>query len=264
MKILSLSLLAAFLFFSCSKNNNSNNVTASGETDFSVYLTDDPGTYDHVVLNIQGVEVHYSDDTNNDKWYTLKDFHEGYYDLLKFSNGQDTLLATDRIAAKHIDQIRLILGENSYVVVEGERYPLKTPSGQESGIKLDVDVTLTAGIEYKLWADFDANKSIVVTGNNEYILKPVIRVYTKEVSGSISGIVLPQEAEAWVYVLNGVDTIASAKPDSLTGMFMVNGLDAGNYSVPIDGNNNFNDTTYNGVEVSIGNVTDIGTTVLHQ
>src|SRR5205809_3601488 len=126
MKILSLSLLAAIVFFSCSKNNN--NVTASGETDFSVYLTDDPGTYDHVFLDIQGMEVHYSDDTNNDKWYTLKNFNAGSYDLLKFSNGKDTLLATDRIASKHIDQIRLILGDNSYVVVEGERYPLKTPS----------------------------------------------------------------------------------------------------------------------------------------
>ena len=133
---------------------------ASGETDFSVYLTDDPGTYDHVFLDIQGMEVHYSDDTNNDKWCTLKNFNAGSYDLLKFSNGKDTLLATDRIASKHIDQIRLILGDNSYVVVEGERYPLKTPSGQESGIKVNVDVTLTAGIQYELWTDFDANKSI--------------------------------------------------------------------------------------------------------
>ena len=237
---------------------------ASGETDFSVYLTDDPGTYDHVFLDIQGMEVHYSDDTNNDKWCTLKNFNAGSYDLLKFSNGKDTLLATDRIASKHIDQIRLILGDNSYVVVEGERYPLKTPSGQESGIKVNVDVTLTAGIQYELWTDFDANKSIVVTGNNEYILKPVIRVYTKAISGSISGIVLPHEAKPWVYVLNGADTIASANPDPLTGMFMVNGLAAGSYSVSIDGNNNFNDTTYNGVQVSIGNVTETGTTLLHQ
>ena len=127
-----------------------------------------------------------------------------------------------------------------------------------------MDATLTAGIEYKVWTDFDAARSIVVTGNNQFILKPVIRVYTKAISGSIGGIVLPPAADPWVYVLNGNDTVASAKPDTLNGSFMVNGLAAGSYAVSIDGNNNFGDTLYNNVDVSVGNVTDIGTTLLHQ
>jgi hypothetical protein len=263
MKIFVLSILTSCLFFSCSKNNDST-ATTSGETQFSVYLTDDPALYDKVNLDIEKVEVHFSDDANEDTWHTIKMISPGVHNLLRLTNGKDTLLATEKIAAKKITQVRFILGENNSVVIDGVNYPLKTPSAQESGLKFDVDATLTAGIEYKIWTDFDAARSIVVTGNNQYILKPVIRVYTKAISGSISGIVLPPQASPMVYVLNANDTIASAIPDSLTGIFMINGLDAGNYTVSVDGSNNFNDASYNNIGVSIDNVTDIGTTVLHQ
>jgi hypothetical protein len=262
MKIVISSLLAACIFFSCSKNND--NSPASGETDFSVYLTDGPALYDKVYIDIQSVQVHFSDDTDENAWHTIQMIHPGVHNLLQLANGKDTLLAQQRIAARKISQVRFILGTDNSVVINGVSFPLKTPSAQESGLKFNVDVTLTAGIEYKIWTDFDAAKSIVATGNNEFILKPVIRVYTKALTGSIGGIVLPQESEAEVYALNGSDTIASAIPDSLTGRFMINGLTAGSYNVSIDGNNNFNDTMYNNVEVSTGNVTDIGTTLLHQ
>jgi hypothetical protein len=187
----------------------------------------------------------------------------GVHNLLRLTNGKDTLLASEKIASKNITQVRFILGDNNTVVKDGISYTLKTPSAQESGLKFNVDATLTAGIEYKIWTDFDADRSIVVTGNNQYLLKPVIRVYTEAISGSISGIILPLSSSSFVYVLNGSDTIASAIPDSLTGMFKVNGLAAGNYNISINGNNNFNDTLYNNVSVSVGNVTDIGTTILH-
>ena len=261
MKIVYLSLLAALLFFSCTKNND--DVATGGETDFSVYLTDDPGEYDEVNIDIQSVEVHYSDDAG-DAWHTIKMVSPGVHDLLKLTNGRDTLLARERIASKKITQIRLILGSNNTVVVDGVTYPLETPSAQQSGLKLNVDVTLTPGVEYAIWTDFDASKSIVVTGNNKYILKPVILVYTEAVSGSVNGIVLPQEAEPWVYALSGTDTIASAKPNAVTGEFLIKGLAAGSYSIAIDGNNDFNDTIYNSVQVSVGSVTATGTTLLHK
>jgi len=262
MKKVFASFLAACIFFSCSKDNSDSATT--GETDFSVYLTDDPSPYDKVNIDIESVEVHFSDDSDANAWHTIKMIRPGVYNLLKLSNGKDTLLATQKIAAKKITQVRFILGDDNSVVVDGNTYPLETPSAQESGLKFNVDATLTAGIEYKMWTDFDAARSIVVTGNNQYILKPVIRVFTKAISGSITGIVLPPESEPWVYVLNGSDTVASANPDSLTGMFMINGLSDGDYNVLINGSNNFNDTTYSNVMVSTGNVTEIGTTVLHQ
>ena len=263
MKMFFMSVCAACILLSCSKNENNNSMQSSGQTDFSVYLSDDPSIYDAINIDIESVEVHFSDD-NEDGWHTIQMIHPGIHNLLRLANGKDTLLATQRIASKKITQMRFILGDNNTVVVNGITYPLKTPSAQESGLKFDVDASLTAGIEYKIWTDFDAQRSIVVTGNNQYMLKPVIRVYTKALTGSISGVVLPHEAGAWVYVLNGNDTIASAIPDPVTGMFMINGLAAGTYTVVVTGTDGYKDATYNDINVSIGNVTATGTIVLHQ
>jgi hypothetical protein len=60
--------------------------------------------------------------------------------------------------------------------VDGVSYPLSTPSAEQSGLKLQVNATLEAGVVYTILLDFDANKSIVVTGNNTYKLKPVVSI----------------------------------------------------------------------------------------
>jgi hypothetical protein len=239
----------------CNKDQNSSDAT------LSVYLTDDPSPYDKVLIDVQSVEIN---DGSGNGWRLLRMMRPGVYDLLNFRNGRDTILASERLAKGRISQIRLILGTNNSVVVNGLHLPLETPSAQESGLKLNVDAQLTAGIEYKIWLDFDAARSVVATGNDKHILKPVIRVYTKAVSGSIKGTVLPSAANAWVYALSGNDTIASAKPDLSDGNFLIPGLTPGSYSLAINGSNGFSDTTYTNLNVTTGVVTDIGTVELHQ
>jgi hypothetical protein len=252
MKVCYVLLTAMVLLMACNKDHNSSGIV-------SVYLTDDPGPYDKVLIDVQGVEIH--DGTG---WKPLQMIRPGVYNLLNFMNGRDTILASERLAKGRISQIRLILGTNNSVVLNGVELPLQTPSAEESGLKLNVDAQLTAGIEYKIWLDFDAARSVVDMGNDDHILKPVIRVYTKAVSGSIKGTVLPSVAKPWVYALSGNDTIASAKPDSADGNFLIPGLTQGTYSVAVDGNNDYNDTTYTNVNVTTGVVTDIGTVQLHQ
>jgi hypothetical protein len=253
MKVCYVLSTAMVLLMACNKDHNSSDATVS------VYLTDDPSPYDKVLIDVQSVEIN-----NGTGWRPLRMIRPGVYNLLNFRNGRDTILATERLAKGRISQIRLILGANNSVVVNGIELPLKTPSAQESGLKLNVDAQLTAGIEYKMWLDFDAARSVVAMGNGGHILKPVIRVYTKAVSGSIKGTVLPAAADAWVYALNDNDTLASAKPDSVDGNFLIPGLTQGTYSVAIDGSNGYNDTTYPNLNVTTGFVTDIGSVQLHQ
>jgi len=253
MKVCYVLLMAMVLLTACNKDHNSSDATVS------VYLTDGPGPYDKVLIDVQSVEIN-----DGNGWRTLRMMRSGVYNLLNFRNGRDTILASERLAKGRISQIRLILGTNNSVVVNGVNLPLETPSAQESGLKLNVDAQLTAGIEYKIWLDFDAARSIVSTGNDKHILKPVMRLYTEAVSGSIKGTVLPSEADGWVYALNGNDTIATAKPDPSDGNFLIPGLAQGTYSVAIDGSNGYNDTTYTNLNVTTGIVTDIGTVQLHQ
>jgi len=261
MKLSIASLIVISVLVSCTKNSED---PGKGTASMSIYLTDDPSPYDKVNIDIQSVEVNVSSDSSGEGWVELPMTKKGVFNLLHLRNGLDTLIASGILPAGKISQLRLVLGPDNSVVVGGVSFPLETPSAQQSGLKLLLNTELKPGIDYKVWTDFDAAKSIVTTGNGKFLLKPVIRVYTKATSGSITGIVLPPAADAWVYALSGSDTVASAKPDSLEGKFLIQGLDAGTYSISVDGFNNYNDTLLTNIVVNTGAVTNTGTITLHQ
>ncbi len=263
MKLLLLSAIVTLcLIVSCTKNNG---YSGSGNSHMNVYLTDGPGAYSAVNIDIQDVQIHTGSDTSESSWQSLHLIEPGEYNLLDFNNGLDTLIASIDLPAGKVSQIRLVLGSNNNVVLNGITYSLTTPSAQESGLKLNLDANLVAGVAYNLWLDFDAGKSIVQAGNSgNFILKPVIRAFVKAESGAITGIALPITAKASIYAIApGNDTVATTIANPLTGMFQVNGLPAGTYSVAVNGSGSFSDTTITNVNVSIGASADLGTIQLH-
>lgn len=76
-------------------------------------------------------------------------------------------------------EIRLVLNEtgNKLIREDGSVCELKTPSGQQSGLKLKLPETFTIlpGLRYSVHLSFDVEKSIVEQGNGGCLLKPVIR-----------------------------------------------------------------------------------------
>ena len=248
--------LFSLSFFSCKKNANTSRLT--------IALTDDPAVYDSVNVDIQEIMVNNSSDpAATHGWTSLPLTRKGVYNLPDFRNGLDTLLTSSELAAGKISQIRLVLGSNNSVVIAGVKYPLATPSSEQSGLKLNVHATLVGGIEYKLWIDFDAGRSIVETGSGSYILKPVIRTYTEATSGAIKGIVDPVNSGSTAYAIQNVsDTIGSAIADPVSGNFLIGGLPAGDYHVGIH-SGAYADTTIT-TSVTTGVVTDLGTVDLHQ
>jgi hypothetical protein len=222
-----------------------------------VWLTDSPGDYQEVNIDVVGVEVHVGDDDTESGWISLPTT-EGVYNLLELTNGIDTLLGEIEVPAGKISQIRLILGNNNSIKVGGENHPLSTPSAQQSGLKLQVHQTLNAGITYKILLDFDVARSIVLTGNGTYKLKPVIRTIAEAQDGAIKGIVLPKEATAAVYAIMNSDTLGTTFCDS-TGHFLIRGLPSGMYKVSVDPSSDFQPTTKESVIVTLGIITDVGT-----
>lgn len=80
-------------------------------------------------------------------------------------------------------QIRLILEPNpagqaqpvNYVTLKtapDNRIALKTPSGQQSGLKILGPLEVKPGVINAVMIDFDPNSAVVVRGNNDYNLKP--------------------------------------------------------------------------------------------
>ncbi len=238
-------LMLGLGFVSCTKNNTSTTST------LSVKMTDAPGPYGAVNVDIQGVEV---TGTNNTVSLNV---HKGIYNLLDLANGKDTLLGTGTLNEGSVEQIRLILGSNNTVVVNNVSYPLSTPSAEQSGLKLQVHKTLIGGVAYSILLDFDANQSIVETGNGTYKLKPVIRTIDTAVSGAIKGSISPVGLIATVTATSATASYSSVVNTS--GNFLISGVPAGTYSVLITPALPKLPVTVANVTVNTGISTNVGT-----
>ncbi|MCW3086629.1 MAG: hypothetical protein JWQ78_15 [Sediminibacterium sp.] len=262
-KILTFLAVSGTIYFAaCSKNDTGSG--AAGNATINVHLVDGPGAFDRVYIDIQDVQVKATTDTSSTGWTSLNIARKGVYNLLSFKNGLDTVLGTLSLPAGNISQLRLVLGSNNSVVVNGLSYPLQTPSAQQSGLKLAINTSVAAGISYHYWIDFDAARSIVQTGNSSYILKPVIKVFTEATSGAVKGIVLPASSKAWVFAIANVnDTVSSTLIDTLSGGFLLRALPAATYKVSFHSMaGNYRDTTFANVSVTNGAVTNVGTVQL--
>lgn len=252
-QFLNLSLAILFLgTFSaaCSDDTADNNDQAS--SGLKISLTDAPGNYDSVLVDVQQIEV-----TTDQGKSVFPLLQPGVYNLLDYTNGFDTVLVDSRITANRLNQIRLILGSENRVVKDGQSYPLTTPSGQQSGLKLNVQYDIVQGAEYAFTLDFDAARSIVETGNGAFILKPVIRVISNAISGAIQGQVAPDTAAFYTYVVANGDTLGTSV-DS-TGFFKIIAVPAGTYTLTANATTGYTDQTLSGVTVVNGQITDVDT-----
>jgi len=245
---------SAFSLFNCESDSK----TAT----LQVWLTDAPGDYEEANIDIREVEIHASEGEQTSGWKSL-DVQSGVYDLLKLTNGLDTLLGSIELPAGRISQIRLKLGSNNTLKINGQTVALQTPSAQQTGLKLQIHQDLQEGVVYKILLDFDVARSIVPRAHTGYILKPVIRTIVEAQSGSIKGIVSPAESTPAVYAILGTDTVATGYTDS-SGKFLLRGLTPGSYKVSFVPNEAYQPVIAEDIAVTLGNVTDMGTITIEE
>ena len=251
-------LVLALVVFGCSKH-----ATGPGIGTISLRMTDDPADFQEVNLSITQVSAHLEgtggESDSTDGWQVLRT-EPLNVDLLTLRNGVFTTLAIAQVPAGHYTQIRLKLAPGSNVVVDGITHPLTVPSGLQSGYKLVGDFDVPAGGLIGLTLDFDAARSIVLTGSGTYLLKPTARVIATITSGSITGHVLPDSVSTAVYAIQAADTIGSAQTSG--GNFTVSALPSGTYSLAFHPATAYRDTTLAGVVVNPGATTNVGTVQL--
>lgn len=253
-------LLAFGLLVGCSENTSTSQPLA-GQGGLQIFLTDAPGDYDAVFVEVVEVRVHRSEADTLSGWNTIS-VDTTLVNLLELSGGNSVLLAADTLPAGHYEQIRLMLGQNNSVVVDSVAYPLEIPSSAQSGLKLNHGFWIEDGAIYSVTLDFDADRSIHRTGAGQYKMRPVIRIVVNDVSGSLSGVVEPVDARAMIMTTAGMDTVV-AWADTLTGQFSFPLLAAGSYDLAISATAGaYLDTILSGVEVLAGFDTDLGTVVL--
>jgi hypothetical protein len=231
-----------------------------------VRMTDSPGDYEEVNVEILDIQVNSSDGPGESGWRSLGNINAGIYNLLELTNGTETVLTSTNYPTGFISQIRLILGNNNSVKIGGETIPLVTPSAQQTGIKLLLNQRLESGVTYAILLDFDAAQSVVKTGANTYVLKPVVKVVSEALDGAIEGEVLPAEVSAALFAIDGLDTLASSFVPSGSSMFFLGGLPAGTFTLSVDPgeNSGYTGVVIEGIEVSLGQVTNVGQIELEQ
>ena len=243
--------LLVLLLPSCTKDTSN----GKGKAHLSVMMTDAPANYDAVMVDVVGVEI-----VGSDNVAVVLTPKTGVYNLLTLSNGIDTLIATGDIEPGTVSQIRLILGPNNTVTVDGVVYPLSTPSAEQSGLKLQVHQTFEPDISYSILLDFDASQSIVMTGNGQYKLKPVIRTIDTAITGAIKGSITPIGANVIVTATSA--GVSYATVTNLNGEFVISGLPAGTYDITVTPELPLLPITVIGKAVVIGASTNIGIVVL--
>ncbi len=144
----------------------------SGAARLIIYLTDNPGDYQQVNVDLQQVRIKIKDDSS---WVDLNT-NQGIYDLLQYQAGDDTLIVNDTLPPGEIQELRFVLGDSNSVMVDSVVYPLFVPSGSSSGLKIKLQKLMVSDSLTNVTLDFDAEKSVVKTGNSRYLLKPVINV----------------------------------------------------------------------------------------
>jgi len=255
-------------FYNCSNDSNSSINQTDGPARISIKLVDGPGNYDQVFVDIQDIMIKMNDNSDGDSGWESVGATGGVYDLLTLTGGKSAILVDDyEVLSGELSQIRLVLGDNNYVVKDGVEYDLKTPSAQQSGLKLKVNQTVEAGYLYSFVLDFDVAKSIVDAGNsNNIILKPVINASLEAASGIIEGVISPSDFQTEVSVIVDGETITSYANTDNGGAFMLYGVFAGTYDLTItpDPTTNYIPVVLNGVEVVNGQITDVGTITLEQ
>lgn len=253
--------LALLGLASCSKDS-SDDTSGAGMSKFELRLTDAPGDYAAVNIDVQQVQVHVKDDDDEAGWQALPLIRPGVYNIMDYTNGNSVGLVSADFPAGKISQIRLILGPNNTLTLrDGSTVALNTPSAQQSGLKLKIDAVLVRDVTYQLLLDFDVAKSIVKRGNSgQYNLKPVIRTITTAVAGGIRGVATPASARPLVLAIR----TSAAPNDTLsttadaTGGFLLRGVPAGSYRVELHSGLLYPVVTRN-VSVSNDQITDLGT-----
>lgn len=280
------SILVAFLliFSACTKNG----IDAGAGGKVAIYLTDGPGEFDSVFIDIQKVEVKIDTSTgyrNNDdrckddddrddhqkrkddygEWVNIN-FTPAIIDVLGLRNGVETKLGEANIATGTVRKIRITLGTQNRVVKNGVSSTLELRNETNNFLYVKLydkhRQRMSDSTSVSVWVDFDVANSIYEK-DGKFYLKPVLRPFNNKNFGVVEGKVLPLEAKAVVRITNGAGFNGVALPNR-EGKFKLRGLESGTYTVTVQGLAPYVDKVISNVVVTKGKETELGVITLTQ
>jgi hypothetical protein len=176
-----------------------------------VRVTDAPGDVEEILVTVSEVKVHKaSTDEEDGVWITLG-ITEETFSLLDLE-GLELTLATEVVEAGKYTQLRMTVFEVWVTLVGESPVEATIPSGE---LKFVRPFDVVGGEIIALVVDFDAAKSVVVTGADKIIFKPVVKLAIQQgdkpqeltVEGIISALDT-QEPDLSVFIIPDGETEA--------------------------------------------------------
>lgn len=235
-------------------------------------MTDAPACgYDAVNVTVQKVRVNQSSTAGDTDagWSEVVLNPAVRVNLLDLTNGTLTELGQTSLPTGKYTQLRLVLADNSgtdplansVVPTGGTEVALKTPSGQQSGVKANIDIDIAANQLADFVLDFDACKSVVVAGNSgQYLLKPVLTVIPRDISGVAGSVDASLDNGNTELSLQQDGVVVKATTPDSTGKFLLQPVAPGNYTLVLTAPGRTTDVVTN-VVVAAGTVTSVSTTL---
>ena len=206
-------------------------------------LTDAPACgYDSVNITVEKVRVHQSSSASDSDagWSEVLLNPSRRINLLNLTNGVLDELGQTPLPTGKYTQLRMVLAENtstnplanSVKPTGFAEVALRTPSGQQSGVKTNINIDVAPNKRADFVLDFDACKSIVSAGNSgQYLLKPVVTVIPRYLSAALGFVdpALVGRSTSVSVQQNGV-VVKATTPDS-TGKFLLQPVAPGSYTL---------------------------------
>jgi hypothetical protein len=219
---------------------------SAGEGTLRVALTDNPACgYDEVVVTVREVRVHQNDAADNDAgWQSIPVDPPLTIDLLDYTNGALLDLGQTQLPAGRYTKLRLVLSPNTGVLADRNwivlssgpavRIPLKTPSGQQSGLKINTSLDVQAGGLTDIVIDFDACRSVVMAGNSgQYLLKPVLRTLPRVETGVVGEVSIAAANAGASISLQQNGEVRRATVADANGNFRLQPVEPGEYALVV-------------------------------
>lgn len=174
----SLSFLLGFiiLFFSCSVEDSN---TKLDKSNIAVKFINESSDFETVNIEIKDVllRTHYDENTSN-CWLSLNTAANNLHQVIDVSNSNELFLVNDlNIFSSDIYEIKLVLGDNNSIQIDGKNVKLETPSIHQAGLELNMETYLQPNKNYIFSLTLDVNASILQTNIPDYIiLKPQLNI----------------------------------------------------------------------------------------
>jgi hypothetical protein len=234
------------------------NIQSTGKLILS--LVDSPADYEAVNVDIKEISLKTTGIEENNGWIRLEDFEPGVYNILEYTGGRELKLADMDFPPGKISQLQLKLGKNNSLIIDGYTSYLLNANDTESGLLLNVDVDIRPGKTHHLKLDFDASRSVTGLGNTgQMLIKPVLRLFSEDNTGSITGKVLPASHNVLISVLKDNKIIATSYAKEEVSTFMIPGIDEGTYRVSMVISDDIEQKFIDDIKVTKGKVTNMGT-----